>query len=100
MTPIFSRIWLMKMRAVRDLETVPVSLRKACDMSRACKPMWDSPISPSSSALGTKAPTGSTFGLGNQSCDRIHHQHVDGTGPDQRLGDFESLFAAIWLRNQ
>jgi predicted PurR-regulated permease PerM len=32
MTPIFSRIWLMKIRAVRDLETVPVSLRRACDM--------------------------------------------------------------------
>ena len=39
MTPIFSRIWLMKMRQVRDFETTPVSLRNACDMSRAWTPM-------------------------------------------------------------
>ena len=32
----------------------------ACDISRACKPMKLSPISPSSSALGTKAATEST----------------------------------------
>jgi hypothetical protein len=32
-TPIFSRIWLMKMREVRDFDTMPVSLRSACDMS-------------------------------------------------------------------
>jgi hypothetical protein len=31
MTPIFSRIWLMKTRQVLDLETMPVSLRRACD---------------------------------------------------------------------
>jgi hypothetical protein len=45
---------------VRDFETVPVSLRSACDMRRACRPMWESPISPSSSALGTSAATEST----------------------------------------
>jgi len=28
----------MKNQAVRDLETVPVSLRSACDMRRACSP--------------------------------------------------------------
>ena len=59
-TPIFSRIWLMKMRQVRDFETMPVSLRRACDINRACSPMWLSPISPSSSALGTSAATEST----------------------------------------
>ena len=59
-TPIFSRIWLMKISAVRDFETVPVSLRSACDMRRACRPMCESPISPSSSALGTSAATEST----------------------------------------
>src|ERR1035441_4057656 len=47
----------MKMSAVRDFETAPVSLRRAWDMRRACRPMWDSPISPSSSALGTSAAT-------------------------------------------
>src|SRR5580704_6131296 len=60
MTPIFSRIWLIKISDVRDFETVPVSLRNACDMRRACKPMCESPISPSSSALGTYAATEST----------------------------------------
>src|SRR5580698_9505625 len=60
MTPIFSRIWLMKMRQVRDLATMPVSLRSAWDMRRACKPIEGSPMSPSSSALGTRAATEST----------------------------------------
>ena len=36
---------------------VPVSLRSACDMRRACRPMCESPISPSISALGTSAAT-------------------------------------------
>ena len=47
----------MKIRQVCDLETMPVSFRSACDISRACRPMWLSPISPSSSALGTRAAT-------------------------------------------
>src|SRR5712672_842944 len=37
-----------------------MGLRSACDIRRACKPMWLSPISPSSSALGTSAATEST----------------------------------------
>ena len=41
----------------QDLETVPVSLRSAWDISRACRPTWLSPISPSSSAFGTSAAT-------------------------------------------
>ena len=57
MTPIFSRIWLMKIRQVFDLETTPVSLRRACDIRRACTPMCESPISPSSSDFGTSAAT-------------------------------------------
>src|SRR5581483_8118282 len=35
----FSRIWLMKIRQVFDLETMPVSLRMACDIRRECTPM-------------------------------------------------------------
>ena len=35
----------------------PASLRSAWLMSRACRPMWLSPISPSISALGTRAAT-------------------------------------------
>ena len=57
MTPIFMRIWLMKMTVAFDLETVPVSLRSAWLMSRACRPSCGSPISPSISARGTSAAT-------------------------------------------
>ena len=57
MTPIFMRSWLMKMAHVRDRLMLPVSLRRAWDMRRACSPMWESPISPSSSAWGTRAAT-------------------------------------------
>ena len=35
----------------------PVSLRRACDIRRACRPTWESPISPSISARGTSAAT-------------------------------------------
>ena len=50
----------MKIRHVFDFETAPVSLRSACDISRACRPICDSPISPSISARGTSAATEST----------------------------------------
>ena len=60
MTPIFSRIWLMKITQVFDLLIVPESLRSACDISRACRPTSWSPISPSISAFGTSAATEST----------------------------------------
>jgi hypothetical protein len=57
MTPIFSRIWLMKITQVRERLTAPVSLRSAWLMRRACKPTCESPISPSISARGTSAAT-------------------------------------------
>src|SRR5881392_3356038 len=47
----------MKIRQVLDFDTIPVSLRSACDISRACRPICMSPISPSSSARGTSAAT-------------------------------------------
>ena len=50
----------MNTMQVFDLDTDPVSLRMACDMSRACNPTLWSPISPSISALGTRAATEST----------------------------------------
>ena len=40
-----------------DSPIAAVNLRKACDISLACNPTWVSPISPSSSALGTNAAT-------------------------------------------
>ena len=47
----------MKTAIVRDLLRLPVSLRNAWLINRACRPMCESPISPSISALGTSAAT-------------------------------------------
>ena len=60
MTPIFSRSWLVKTRAVLERLTTPVSLRSAWLMRRAWMPTNESPISPSISARGTSAATEST----------------------------------------
>ncbi|MNY23234.1 hypothetical protein D3C86_1568910 [compost metagenome] len=60
MTPTFSRSWLMKMTMVLLLPMVAVSLRRAWLIRRAWRPTWLSPISPSISALGTRAATEST----------------------------------------
>jgi hypothetical protein len=57
MTPIFMRIWLMKMTDACDLPTVLVSFRSAWLIRRAWSPMWWSPISPSISARGVSAAT-------------------------------------------
>ena len=38
-----------------------VSFLRAWDISLACSPTWESPISPSISALGTRAATESTI---------------------------------------
>ena len=50
----------MNSTAVPEREMAAVSFRSACDMSRAWRPGSESPISPSSSALGTSAATEST----------------------------------------
>ena len=55
--PILSRSWLMKMQTVLVFEMLEVSLRRACDMRRAWRPIFASPISPSISALGVRAAT-------------------------------------------
>ena len=57
MTPTFSRIWLVKMQIVLARFRLPVSLRIACDIRRACRPTVWSPIAPSSSARGVSAAT-------------------------------------------
>ena len=51
------RIWLMKMTSVLERLMLAVSLRSACDIRRACRPICGSPISPSISALGVSAAT-------------------------------------------
>ena len=40
------------------------------------------------------------FGLGHQRRHRVHYQHVNRAGTDQRFGDFQRLLARIRLRNQ
>jgi hypothetical protein len=87
-TPIFIRIWLMKITMVLDLLIEAVSLRSAWLISRACRPGSASPISPSSSAFGTKGRH------------RIDHQHVDRAGAHQRVADFQRLLAGVGLRDQ
>ena len=67
---------------------MPVSLRNAWLISRAWLPICMSPISPSSSALGVERR------------DRIDHQHVDGAGAHQRIGDLERLLAGVGLGDQ
>ncbi len=79
MTPIFMRIWLMKITMVLERLIEAVSLRSAWLIGRACRPGWLSPISPSSSARGTSAAT------------EIDHQNVDGAGAHERIGDFQRL---------
>src|SRR5678809_87941 len=50
----------MNTTIVRDFEIAAVSLRSAWLISRAWRPTWASPISPSSSAFGVSAATEST----------------------------------------
>src|SRR5690606_27631609 len=57
MTPIFMRIWLMKITMQLARLIVAVSLRSAWLIRRACRPGRESPMSPSISALGTSAAT-------------------------------------------
>ena len=66
----------------------PVSLRSAWDISRACKPTWASPMSPSISARGTSAATESM------------HDDVERAAADERLGDLQRLLAGIRLRDR
>ena len=78
----------MKMRQVFDFDTTPVSLRSAWDISRACRPICASPISP--------------FDLGarHQGGDRVDHDDVDAVGADEHLDDFERLLAVVGLRHE
>ena len=59
-TPIFMRIWLMKITMQFERLIAAVSLRIAWLISRAWAPTWASPISPSSSDFGVSAATEST----------------------------------------
>jgi len=87
MTPIFMRIWLMKITMQRDFEIEAVELRRAWLMRRACRPMCESPISPSSSARA-------------QGGHAIHDQHVGWCRAHEGVGDFQGLLAGVGLGDQ
>ena len=88
MTPIFSRSWFVKRQIVSVRLSVPASLRSAWLISRACRPTWLSPISPSISAFGVSAATESTATT-SSAPERI-----------EQLGDLERLLAGVGLRDE
>ena len=65
-----------------------MSLRSACDIRRACRPTWLSPMSPSISARGVSAATES---MTMTSMAPGAHEHV---------GDLERLLAGVGLRDE
>ena len=87
-TPTFSRIWLVNTHSVCVRLRLPVSLRIACDIIRACTPTVWSPICPSSSARGVSAATESTA-ITSTAPERI--EHVD---------DLERLLAVVGLGDE
>ena len=78
----------MKTAIVRLLFRLPVSLRSAWLISRAWRPMWLSPISPSISARGTERG------------DRVDHEHVERARADQHVGDLERLLPRVGLGDE
>ena len=88
MTPIFSRIWFVNTHTVLARLRLPVSLRSACDISRAWRPTWVSPIWPSSSTRG------------RQRGDRVDRDQVDRAGADQDVDDLERLLAVVGLGDE
>jgi hypothetical protein len=81
------RIWLMKITMQRERLIEPVSLRSAWRHQARLQ------------ADVAVAHLAFDFGAGHQRGDRVDHQHVDRVGTDQRVGDFQRLFAGIGLRD-
>src|SRR6202000_1800193 len=81
-TPIFIRIWLMKITMVLDLLIEAVSLRSAWLIRRGCAHL---PLE---------------LGLRHQRRHRVDHEHVDRAGTHQRVADFQRLLAGVGLRDQ
>ena len=88
MTPIFSRSWFVKRQIVSVRLSVPASLRSAWLISRAWRPTWLSPISPSISAFGVSAATES-IATTSSAPERI-----------EQLRDLERLLARVGLRDE
>ena len=40
------------------------------------------------------------FSSRHERCDRVHHNDIDRPAPDERLGNFQCLFAGVRLGHQ
>lgn len=78
----------MKMTAVRDLWMVPVSLRSAWDIRRACPPDL------------CFAHRAFEFGLGDKGGHGVDDHEVHRAGTDQHVGDFKGLLSVVGLRDE
>ena len=88
MTPIFMRIWLMKITQVLDLLMGRYELSKRL----AHQPRLDAHVG--------IAHLSFDFGLGNQGGHRVDHDDVDGVAPDQDFRDLQCLFPVVRLADQ
>ena len=88
MTPIFMRIWLMKMSRQLDLETVDGELAQGL----AHQPRLQADVAVAHVALD--------LGLGHQRGDRVDDDDVDGAGADEHVGDLERLLAVVGLGDE
>jgi hypothetical protein len=87
-TPIFMRIWLMKITMQFERPMLAVSLRMAWLIRRA----WAAHLHVAHVALD--------FGLGHQGGDRVDHDQADRAGAHQRIDDLQRLFAGVGLADQ
>jgi hypothetical protein len=84
-TPIFSRSWLMKMQMVLVLLRLPVSLRSAWRH----EPGLEADVGVAHLALD--------LGPGREGRHRVDHDHVEGAGAHQHVGDLERLLPRVGL---
>ena len=88
MTPIFMRIWLMKMTIVFDFEIVAGELAQRLGHEARLQ------------AHVRVAHLAFDFGLGHQRRDRVDDDDVDRAGAHQHVGDLERLLAGVRLRDE
>ena len=88
MTPIFIRIWLMKMTSV---------LARLMFAGELAQRLAHQPRLQAGQLIAHLA---FDFGLGHQRRDRVDDDHVDAARAHQHVGDFEALLAGVGLRDQ
>jgi len=81
-TPIFMRIWLMKMIAVWDLEVMAVSFE-----CLGHEPGLEAHVAVAHFAFD--------FGFRGEGGDGVDDDDIDGAGAHEGFGDIERLFAVI-----